>query len=280
MKNIFRVLGTALIIVALSACSQVDTGNIGVETSFGKVSPEAKTQGMYLTVMDSITEFTTKEVYFPVSNLNPKSKDNLTLKDLDLDIYYSVPGDRIPGLYTKYQGDYAKHGSIVEGSTTPAVNVIGYQRVAREAREAAYTVVARHEATTMHTKREVIADEIRTALQQGLDASDKGAFVISTVNVRQLVTDPAIEAAIRQQIQVDQDIAKKTKENELAKQEATRLLTEAQGVAAANNAVSASLTGGILQLRLAEIQRDTIVQSAKAGNTVINGNVQPLVTAK
>ena len=35
-----------------------------------------------------------------------------------------------------------------------------------------------------------------------------------------------------------------------------------------------------MQLRMAEIQRDTIVQSAKAGNTVISGNVTPLVQVK
>lgn len=276
----FKLIGTLMLALALTACTQVDTGNVGVETSFGKVNPEPKPQGMYVTVFDSVNEFTTKEVLFPVSDLTPKSRDNLTLKELDLDIYYAVTGARIPALYIKYQGDYATHGSIVENSNTPGINVIGYQRVAREAREAAYKIVAKFEATTMHTKREEIAEQIRTELQKGLEATDPGAFVVTNVNVRNLLTDPAIETAIRGQIKLDQDIVKKEKENILAEKEATRQLTAANGEAAANAAVSASLSGNILQLRLAEIQRDTIIQSAKAGNTVIHGNAQPLVQMK
>lgn len=276
MKKLFAVA----LLAFLTACTQVDTGNIGVETSFGKVSPESKGQGVYITVLDNITEFTTKEVYFPVSDLAPKSRDNLTLKDLDLDIYFAVVGERIPGLYVKYQGDYAQHGSVVEDSKTPNVNVIGFQRVAREAREAAYKVVAQFDATTMHTKREEIAELIRKELQTGLDATDKGAFVISNVNVRNLTTDPAIEKAIQAQIALDQDLIKKGKEVTLAQKEAERQSAAARGEAEANRILSESLSDRVMQLRLAEINRETIVQSAKAGNTVINGNVTPLVQVK
>lgn len=43
----------------------------------------------------------------------------------------------------------------------------------------------------------------------------------------------------------------------------------------------ASLTGNVMQLRMAEIQRDTIVASSKAGATVINGvNATPLIQTK
>lgn len=278
--KIFKLFVLMLSIGLMTACTQVDTGNVGVETSFGKVNPDSKPQGMYITILDDVTEFTTKEVLFPVSDLTPKSKDNLTLKELDLDIYYAVDGARIPALYTKYQGDYARHGTIVENSNTPNVNVIGFQRVAREAREAAYKIVAQHEATTMHTKREEIAEAIRGELQKGLNATDKGAFTITNINVRNLTTDPAIENAIREQISMDQQVIKKEKEKALATAEAERLIVMAQGEADANRILSESLTDKVMQLRMAEIQGNTIIQSAKAGNTVIHGNAQPLVQVK
>ena len=38
---------------------------------------------------------------------------------------------------------------------------------------------------------------VRARLQQELEKNDAGAFVVTAVNVRNLLTDPAIEAAIR-----------------------------------------------------------------------------------
>lgn len=79
----------------------------------------------------------------------------------------------------------------------------------------------------------------------------------------------------------DQNIARKLKEIELAAAEADRLRVQAQGEADANQILGASLTGNVMQLRMAEIQRDTIVASSKAGATVINGvNATPLIQTK
>ena len=75
--------------------------------------------------------------------------------------------------------------------------MIAFSRVSREAREAVYKAIAQLDATTMHTKRTELAEMVRSELQKELDANDKGAFVITAVNVRNLLTDPAIEAAIR-----------------------------------------------------------------------------------
>lgn len=45
----------------------------------------------------------------------------------------------------------------------------------------------------------------------------------------------------------------------------------------ANAILSASLSDRVMQLRMAEIQRDTIVASAKKGNVIISGDATPLV---
>lgn len=275
MKKSILALAIAL---TFSACTQIDTGNVGVEKSFGKVNPAAQGQGVYLTVVDSVDEFTTKEVSFQVNDLSPKSRDNLTLKDLDVDVYYKVNPAAIPSLYVKYQGDYVAHGSIVENSNNSDVLVMGYNRVLRAAREATYNAVSEFDATTMHTKRAEIGEEIRKNLQAELDASDKGAFTITTVNVRSLTTDPAIEKAIRDQVATDQRVLQKQKEVQVAEAEADRLRALARGEADANAILAASLTPSVMQIRLAEIERSTIIASSKAGNTIIHGNATPLVS--
>jgi prohibitin 1 len=265
-----RTLSSLAAAAALAACTQIDTGNVGVERMFGKVGTEALPPGVYFTAFKTVDEFTAKEVSFALENLTPKSRDNLTMKDVDIDIYYKVTPAAIPGLFTKYQGDMVQHRQVVKDGTSDLV--VAFSRFSREAREAVYKSIAQLEATTMHTKRTELAELVRSGLQKELDANDKGAFTVTAVNVRNLLTDPAIEAAIRQRAETDQAIEKKRKEVELAKAEAERLIVEAEGQARANQIVSASLTPALKEIKLAELQRDTALAiAAKPGNTVLLG---------
>ena len=279
MKTI-RTLVLVLLAWLIAACSQIDTGNVGVERTLGKVSPEALPPGVYFTMFKTVDEFTAKEVSFSLNDLTPKSRDNLTMKDVDIDIYYKITPSGIPGLFTKYQGDLVQHKQVVQGGTGDLV--VAYSRVSREAREAVYKAIAQLDATTMHTKRSELAEMVRAGLQRELDANDKGAFTVTAVNVRNLLTDPAIEAAIRQRAETDQAIEKKRKEVELAKAEAERLVVQAEGEAKANRIVSESLTPALKEIKLAELQRDAAVAIAgKAGNTVLlGGGATPLVSVK
>jgi len=277
MQAPLRRLTLPLAALSLAACSQIDTGNVGVERTLGKVGTEALTPGVYFTLFKSVDEFTTKEVSFQLVDMTPKSRDNLTMKDVDIDVYYKTTPAAVPGLYVKYQGDVVQHNQIVQGGTKDLV--VAFSRVSREAREAIYKSVAELDATTMHTKRTELSEMVRARLQEELEKNDKGAFVVTAVNVRNLLTDPAIEAAIRSRAETDQAIEKKRKEVELAKAEAERLIVQAQGEARANEIISASLTPSLKEIKLAELQRDTALALAgKPGNTVLlGGGATPLV---
>ncbi len=268
MKKLLAVAAVSF----LSACSQIDTGNVGVERTLGKVSDSPLPQGIYFTLFKTVDEFTAKEVSFSLNDLTPKSRDNLTMRDVDIDVYFKTAPSAIPKLYTKYQGDVSRDKS---GDFIAAWN-----RVTREGREAAYRAVSELDATTMHTQRTELAESIRSKLQSGLDETDPGAFLITSVNVRSLVTDPAIEKAIRDRAAMDQQVERKKKELELAKAEAERLEVEARGQAKANEIISASMTTAIKEIRLAELARDTAFAVSKgAGNTVLlQGNASPLIS--
>lgn len=223
--KIIRTLFPMTIAALLSACSQIDTGNVGVERTLGKVSDSALPPGVYFTLFKTVDEFTAKDVNFTIENLTPKSRDNLTMKDVDIDVYFKITPASIPGLFVKYQGDVVTHGSDL---------LVAHNRVLRESREAVYKSIANMDATTMHTKRTELAESVRRTLQAELDTTDNGSFTITAVNVRNLLTDPAIEAAIRGRAETDQAIEKKRKEIELAKAEAERLLVEAGGIGRAH----------------------------------------------
>lgn len=264
----------------LGACTQIDTGNVGVERTLGKVGTEAMPPGIYFTLFKSVDEFSSKEVLFQLDNMMPKSRDNLTMQDMDLDVIYKVDGSRVPGLYAKYQGDVAQHKQVVKDGSTDLI--ISHSRVVREAREAVYKAVASFDATTMHTRRIEITEAVRKTMQAELDAADKGAFTVTSVNVRNLVVDKALEDAIRQKAATDQRIEQAQRELALTEAEAKKLIAKAEGEARANSILAASITAPLIRIREIEAQRDAAVAVAgKAGNTVfLGGAVTPLVQIK
>jgi prohibitin 1 len=279
MKRIFSLVFAVFAMAFMVGCSQIDTGNVGVVRSMGKTDLQELPQGVHLTWFATVGEFTTKEVSFGLNDLKPKALDNLTIADLDVDIYFQAVPGMVAEASTKYQGDVVRHKDIVPNGTGDLV--VGYNRVSREAREAVYRAVGEFPATTMHTKRAELADRIQKLLQAELDKSDKGTWIVTSVNVRNLVTDPAIEKSIRAAAETDQQIARAKKEEELAKAEANKLREIAKGQADANQIISASLTPALKEIRLAELQRDTALAIAgKAGNTVLMGSGVPLVNVK
>jgi regulator of protease activity HflC (stomatin/prohibitin superfamily) len=278
--TIVRTLLVIAFAMLSSGCTQIDTGNVGVERILGKVGTESMPPGVYLTLFKSVDEFTSKEVLFQLDNMTPKSRDNLTMQDVDVDVIYKVDGSRVPALYAKYQGDVVKHSQVVKDGTGDLI--IGHNRIFREAREAVYKSVASLDATTMHTKRAEMTEAIRRVLQSELDVADKGAFTITSVNVRNMVVDKGIEDAIRQKAATDQRIEQAQRELALTKAEAEKAIAKAEGEAKANRILAESITAPLIRIREIEAQRDAAIAIAgKAGNTVfLGGGVTPLVQVK
>ena len=61
MKKLIPVLAAAV----LAACTQIDTGNVGVESSMGQFKKEVLTPGVYFTAFKRVTEVSTKEILLP-----------------------------------------------------------------------------------------------------------------------------------------------------------------------------------------------------------------------
>lgn len=265
VKKLFSVFALVLGLF-LSGCSQIDTGNVGVSRTMGKTSAEELHPGTHITWFASVGEFTTKEVALSFNDMRPKAKDNLTIADLDVDVYFKADPGMVAETTVKYQGDIVRHEDVVQGGTGDLI--AGYNRVSRAAREAIYNGVGEFNATTMHTKRTELSERIRALLQEELDGTDKGVWVIAGVNVRNLVTDPAIEQSIRAAAETDQAIARANKEKELARAEADKAREVARGQADANRIVAESLTPALIRLREIEAQREFAKQGT---HTVLMG---------
>jgi regulator of protease activity HflC (stomatin/prohibitin superfamily) len=247
MKKIMTIIAVA----ALSACTQIDTGNIGVESTMGQVKKETMPPGVYMTVFKRVTEVTAKELLLKMDDMKPQTKDKITLADLDVDIYYQIDPAKASDIMTRWPGDMAE----MKGEDGVRV---GNNYVTRQAREAIYNAIAKYGSDTVHTERVSIAAEVVKNLQSDLDESaGKGWFFVRSANVRNLVTDPALEASIKEAANRNFQIAAKQKEVEFAKAEADRKRVEAQGDADAIRLRAAAITsqGGREYVELKAIEK-------------------------
>jgi regulator of protease activity HflC (stomatin/prohibitin superfamily) len=266
MKKLFAIATIPFLV----ACGQIDTGNVGIESSLGQYKQEELPPGVYFTLFKTITEISTKENALAMADLKPKSKDNLTMADFDFDIYFRIDPAKASDLMMKYRGDLSPADK--DGSSMIGVNLI-----TRQAREAAYRVAATIPAADMHTQRTEIAAGIQKVMQDELDKdAGKNAFTVTNVIVRNIVTDPALEQAIKDAGKAQFEIARKKQEVELAKAEADRKRIEAQGEADAIKIKTAAIasSGGDDYVRLQAISK----WDGKLPTTT--GGVIPMINVK
>ena len=181
-----KSLTLALIALTLSACGAIQTGEVGVRTTFtGKVVPQEIDQGFYTHLTSKVHEFSTKEIAIELFNMQPKAGDNLTLDDLDIEVYYTIEPSSVVDMHIKYANRHERAGS---GSYLPVYNL-----VKSFAREAVYETVSEYDSLVVHQERDKIRLQVKERTQEALDATDPGVFQIQKVVIRDVKTDPTIE---------------------------------------------------------------------------------------
>lgn len=267
----FKSLAALALVAMLAACSQVDTGNVGVATTFGKIEPEELSPGVYQTFTKSITEVTTKEVTTPLDDMHPKTKDNVNMADFDIDVRWMVAPNKPAELMTRLKGDVAR--------STEGDYIVGQSFMIRHAREAVYEAAAKFSASEIHLKRDdIVADVVRN-LQATLDKDvGPGVFTITGATVRSLITDAKLEEAIRDAAKVEFEVRRKKQEIELANAEAEVKRAKARGEADANRIVSESLTP--LLMRKLELETQGRFAGDGTHTVVLGGGGTPLINVK
>jgi len=272
-------LAMALIVILVlslmfGAFGTIGTGNVGVRTTLGVVSPEPVSPGVYLKwpFISSVDEFSAKEISIDLNDLKPKAKDNLSLREMDVTIYYRTDGGRIPGLQIKYANQSIR---APEGH----YHLPAHDLVWRVARNHIYAEVAKVDSLIMHTRREELAVQIQHNMQSELDRTDPDVFKITRVVVRAVVTDPSIEESIRAAVANQKKLEAMAVQTEIAKKEADIRITEARGIAESNRIISGSLTREYLQHEA----NQALLRFAEKGNTntvvvPANMSISPLIS--
>lgn len=270
MKKNVLVVALAL---SLSACGVIETGNVGVRTTFGTVSMEEELPGFYWAILSSMDEFTAKEIPVELTDLTPKAKDNLSLRDLDIIVYYKVAQGAVAETLVKYSNQSAADAN---GIWYPAFNL-----VRSIARNQAYKAVANVESLVIHTQRDALATAIHDGLQAELNRSDPGVFTITLVVVRAITTDPSIEQSIQAAVARQKELEAMAVQENIAKKQASIEITRAQGMAEANRIINQSLTREYLQHEANEVMR-TFAEKGNTNTVILPANTQiaPLINLK
>ena len=229
------------LLLAASTAGTIQTGNVDIKTTLGILSKDEIEPGVYfkLPLISTVQEFSAKDIVIDISDLTPKAKDNLSLRDMDVSIYYRANPGAIAELSAKYASQSARHP---DGYFMPA-----YELIWRIARNACYEEIARLDSLLIHTQRDQLGTAIARKIQEELDRTDKGVFSISRVVIRSVQTDPSIEQSIQQAVANQKKLEAMQVQTEIAKKEADIKVTEARGISEANRIIAGSLTREYLQ---------------------------------
>lgn len=255
----------------LGACTQIDTGNVGVESTLGQVKPDPLPPGVYFTLFKHVDEVCSKEMRVSIEDMKPQTSDKITLSDMDIDLFVSINPAKAPAILTKWAGDRT------EEKDENCVR-IGMGYVTRQARDTIYDVATKYGSATIHTERAAIATAVVKQLQTSLDNEiGKGMFTVASANVRNLVTDPALEQSIKAAANSQFKLQEEKNKLQVAEVEADRKRTEARGEADAIRikAEAVSKQGGAEYVQLQAIAKwDGKLPATNAGGAVPFINVK------
>ena len=244
----------------LCACGAIETGEVGVRQSFtGKVNLTEMEQGFYTHFTSRVMQFSAKEITVELMDMQPKAGDNLTLDDLDVEVYYTPNSDIIADLHIKYANRHAKG----QGKLLPA-----YYLVRSVAREAVYETVSEYDSLVVHQQREKIRNQIKERTQNVLNQTDPNVFDITKVIIRDVKTDPTIEESIKLAVARNKELEAKKIELQIAQEQVL-----------INEALTQSLTPEILEQKRLEViesacQKGTCILSMDGSNATPVLNVR------
>lgn len=236
----------------LSGCfGRIETGNVGLRTDFnGTVNTKLEQEGIYTAALGHVDEYSTKEIAVDLENLTPKAKDNLSLEELDVTVYYKAAKDSIRELAVKRSGASVENG---HGVYYPAFFLVKSVALSETA-----DAVSKIDSLVIHTQRDKLAADIQKSIQASLNSSDPGVFTITRVVVRQVKTDRTIEQSIR-------NVVAKEKEYEAAQLN----VKVAHANAEATQQTAMTLTPAFLQH---EYNQALMVFANKGGTVILDGS--------
>jgi regulator of protease activity HflC (stomatin/prohibitin superfamily) len=269
-----RSVGVVFIVIgALTACvKQIDAGQIGVSSLFGKVSNEVLTPGLnFINPLVNVYNVDIKTLNYTMSGVhNEGEKDGddairvLTSDGLevtiDLTVLYRVVGTEAPRLIKETGLDYKD--KIVRPLTRTKIrdNAVYFTAI-----------------DLYSTKRDQFQNRIFTSIEADFK---KRGLILEQLLLRNITLPNNVKTSIEEKIKAEQDAQKMEFVLQKEKQEAERKRVEAQGITDYQRIISAGLNDKQLQYEQIQMMKGLITSPNSKVIVMGKGNTPVILDSK
>lgn len=261
----FLRIGGAIIFFGsflVNSVKQVEAGDVGVQTLFGKVQDRVLTSGLnYTNPFVEVTTFPIKTQNYTMSATHDEgdkqgddairvlSSDGLQVV-LDLTVLYRIQPEMAPRILTQIGTDYKN--TIVRPVTRTRIrdNAVYYDAV-----------------SLFSSKRDEFQTRIYTAIENDFK---KRGLILEQLLIRNITLPASVQTTIESKINAEQDAQKMQFVLQKEKQEAERKRVEAQGIADYQRIISESLTDK--QLQYETIKANQAIATSPNSKVIILGS--------
>lgn len=265
-----KIIGFVVIAVGIftSAIVQIDPGQVGVQSLFGKVKDTVLRSGLNIVnPLVDVRDFDIKTQNYTMSGVTDEgdkngddairalSADGLEVT-IDLTVLYKIIPEKAPSIYRE----------IGMGYRDVIVRPIARTRIR--------DIAAGYEAVTLYSsKRDEFQNRIFKAIENDFQ---KRGLVLEQLLVRNITLPESVKKTIESKINAEQEAQKMQFVLQKEKQEAERKRVEAQGIADYQRIVTSTLTDKQLQYESIKAQKD-LAASPNAKIIIMGNGKAPII---
>lgn len=265
-----RILGAGIVLIGvLTSCFiQIEPGQVGVKTLFGKVQEGILREGLnFINPLMDVTRFDVRTQTYTMSGVHDegeKSGDDairvLTADGLevviDLSVLYHILPEKGPEILR----------TIGVGITDKIVRPVSRTKIRDNA--------VYYDAVSLYSsKRDEFQQKIYVSIEK--DFTDRG-IVLEQLLIRNISLPQSVRQTIESKINAEQESQKMKFVLDKERQEADRKRVEAQGIADYQRIITASLSDKLLQYEQIKAQKE-IATSNNAKVIIMNGKNAPVL---
>jgi regulator of protease activity HflC (stomatin/prohibitin superfamily) len=270
VATIGRFFGIFLLAVGIAAACfvQIEPGQAGVQTLFGKVQPGILREGLnFVNPLVDVVKYDVRTQNYTMSAVHDegdKSGDDairiLTADGLevaiDLSVLYRIDGDKVPEILRSIGPDV--RDKIVRPMTRTKIrdNAVYYDAV-----------------SLYSSKRDEFQQKIFSSIEK--DFAARG-LILEQILIRNITLPESVKLTIESKINAEQEAQKMRFVLDKERQEAERKRVEAQGIADYQRILTSSLTDKLLQYEQIKAQKE-LANSPNAKVVIMNGKSTPIL---
>jgi prohibitin 1 len=243
------VVALVVMIVLLSSVTRVDSGEVGVLTLFGKVTPEVLPEGIHLVSpfkTNNTMSIRTQEIK---ESASVPSSEGLVM-NLDTSLIYHLNPEKASEVFQKIGPNYMQ--VLVEPNLRAAI---------RES-------TASHTANALYTgEREMVAKQIYDQLT---DKLGQRGILVESVLLRDIQLPSTLKASIEAKQQAEQEALAMNFRLQKETQEAQRKRIEAQGIRDFQQIVAQGISPALLEWK--GIEATESLAKSPTSKVVVIGN--------